>query len=92
MKQMTEIEINDALKKNPHWKRDASLIHRTWNFTNFLEAIAFVNQVAALAEQANHHPDILVQYSKVKISLWTHDCGGISDRDFSLAAQLDTLV
>ena len=57
-----------------------------------LEAIRFVNALAEEAERANHHPDILIQYSKVTLRLTTHDCDGLSERDFALAGVADGLA
>jgi 4a-hydroxytetrahydrobiopterin dehydratase len=64
-------------------------LQRTFKFDNFVDAMAFVNTVADLAEQAQHHPDILVRYSKVSLTLSTHDAGGISHKDFDLAREVD---
>lgn len=69
--------------------------HRTlskrFSFTDFLGAMAFVDRLAALAEEEQHHPDFSVHYSEVDVSLWTHTVGGLSENDFILAAKLDSL-
>jgi 4a-hydroxytetrahydrobiopterin dehydratase len=67
-------------------------LERTFELPSFPEAIAFVNRVAELAEQENHHPDIAVSYRKVTLRWTTHSEGGITDRDYALAAQSDGLV
>jgi len=67
----------------------ADEIRKTYQFENFVQAIAFVNRVADAAEAANHHPDIDIRYSRVAIALTTHDEGGISDKDVALAQQLE---
>jgi len=67
-------------------------LERTFELPSFPEAIAFVNRVAELAEQENHHPDIAVSYRKVTLRWTTHSAGGITDRDYALAAQSDGLV
>ena len=67
-------------------------IVRDWKFENFAEAIAFVNRVADAAEEANHHPDILVYgWNKVRLSLTNHSAGGLTDPDFEMAKVFDGL-
>ena len=74
------------------WRREANAITRTYTFKGFKRAIAFVNQVAAAANDANHHPDIHVErYRTVRIVLTTHATGGISDADIDLARRIDEL-
>jgi len=68
-------------------------IEREWKLADFADAIAFVNRVAAVAEQANHHPDILVHgWNKVRLTLSTHSEGGLTEADFQLAEQVDRLA
>jgi 4a-hydroxytetrahydrobiopterin dehydratase len=64
-------------------------LEKEYTFKNFKEALAFVNKVGAIAEEEGHHPDILLRWGKVKIMLWTHKIGGLSENDFILAAKLD---
>lgn len=64
---------------------------RRFRFPSFKEAITFVNQVAELAEEANHHPDILINYNRVTLTLTTHDEGGLTRRDFALATKINQL-
>ncbi len=85
-------EIKTALKELPHWEHEAKTIERTIEFDDFAQAIDFVNGVAELAEEAEHHPDIEIHYNKVRLILSTHSKGGITDKDFDLAEQIDTLV
>jgi 4a-hydroxytetrahydrobiopterin dehydratase len=66
-------------------------LERSFTFKNFKEALAFVNKVAAIAEEEGHHPDIALSWGKVTIRLWTHAIGGLSENDFILAAKIDTL-
>ncbi len=68
-----------------------SAIQRTWRFRDFPEALAFINRVGELAERANHHPDIHNSWATVILSLTTHDLGGLTDRDFDLAKQIDRI-
>ncbi len=74
------------------WGREGDEIVRHWKFENFADAIAFVNRVAEAAEDANHHPDILVYgWNKVRLSLTNHSAGGLTDADFEMAKVFDGL-
>ncbi|MBV9309521.1 MAG: 4a-hydroxytetrahydrobiopterin dehydratase [Solirubrobacterales bacterium] len=74
------------------WTLEGSEIVREWKFEDFKEAIAFVNRVADAAEQANHHPDILVHgWNKVRLSLTNHSAGGLTEVDFEMAEKFDQL-
>lgn len=64
---------------------------RRFEFRDFREAIAFVEKVAELAEAEDHHPDILISYNKVRLELWTHAVGGLSENDFIMAAKVNRL-
>ena len=75
----------------PDWKVDAGELARTFLFENFRAALRFVNQVAELAEEAGHHPDIDIRYNRVRLGLATHDTGGLTAKDFDLAAHIDKL-
>lgn len=86
---LSEGEIKERLKSLQGWQIKADEITKTYNHKDFIDAISFVNKVAILAEKANHHPDILIKYNKVTLTLSTHDEGGITDRDFSLAKKID---
>jgi 4a-hydroxytetrahydrobiopterin dehydratase len=80
------------LAATPGWTRDGAAIQRTWRFVDFKAAMIFVNGVAALAEKANHHPDVAIHYNEVTLRLWSHDAGGLTGRDFDLARRVaDTL-
>lgn len=92
---LSEAEIDVHLKEAEFWRRTGPKgqeIQRTWKFPSFAEAIKFVNFVAASADKMNHHPDILVQYNKVTLTLSTHDAGGLSERDFQFAKICDELT
>lgn len=71
------------------WEIDGDRLRKRYTLDSFPAAIAFVNRVAALAEAADHHPDILIEYRHVTLTLTTHDSGGLTARDFSLAARID---
>ena len=88
---LSEEDIASRLEGN-QWRREGSEIVREWRFENFVEAMGFVNRVADTAEEANHHPDILVHgWNKVKLSLTNHSAGGLTDADFEMAAKIDQL-
>ena len=67
-------------------------LERTFQFEDFVTALAFVNRVGELAEAENHHPDIAIHYSRVRLRWWTHTAGGITDRDRELAAKSGALA
>lgn len=64
---------------------------RDYAFPDFKSALAFVNEVGALAEEANHHPDILLGWGKVRLTLWTHTVDGVTERDYALADKIEGL-
>jgi 4a-hydroxytetrahydrobiopterin dehydratase len=85
---LSEQEIQDLLRKYPEWAVENGMLVRFWTFNDFVGAVAFVNRVAGLAEQASHHPDIDIRYNRVKLALVSHDAGGITARDAQMAAKL----
>lgn len=85
---LTAAEIEDVLKANPEWKLQQGKLVREWTFKDFVEAMAFVNRVAEIAEEAGHHPDIDVRYNHVLLGLVSHDAGGITTRDAAMASQI----
>jgi len=87
---LSEQELRDLLRKYPEWAIENGMLVRFWTFNDFSEAMAFVNRVAKLAEQAAHHPDIDIRYNRVKLALVSHDAGGITPRDAEIAAKLST--
>jgi 4a-hydroxytetrahydrobiopterin dehydratase len=91
MPRLNDDEIGERLGTLAGWRREGDRIVRRWRFPSFTAAIGFVNRVAALAEQQDHHPDILVHYVEVTLTLWSHDAGGLTERDFRLAARIDGL-
>ena len=82
-------ELKARLKKIPEWELEKKHIERTFEFDDFADAIDFVNAVAEVAEDEEHHPDIDIRYCVVKLAISTHDAGGVSERDFSLARAID---
>jgi 4a-hydroxytetrahydrobiopterin dehydratase len=91
MEKLSDAEIQTHLADVPEWSELNGAIQRTFHVADFVEAMRFVNQVAEAAEAMDHHPDILIRYNKVTLTLSTHDAGGITGKDFRLARQVDAL-
>lgn len=89
---LTEAEIEAALRGLPGWTREGGALRRTFRFAGFPEAVAFVDRLVAPAEAANHHPDLLVSFNCVQVTLTTHDSGGLTRKDVDLARAIDGLV
>jgi 4a-hydroxytetrahydrobiopterin dehydratase len=85
---LSEQELCDLLLELPEWAIEDGTLVRFWTFADFVQAMAFVNRVAQLAEQAGHHPDIDIRYNRVKLGLVSHDAGGITARDADMARKL----
>lgn len=87
-------KVEEYLASVTNWKvtKDGKEISRDFIFADFVSALAFVNQVGALAEAEEHHPDIFLHdYKQVTITLSTHDVGGLSENDFIVATKIDTI-
>lgn len=91
MAELNPEQIKTALPAVKEWKRQSASITRTFQFKDFAAAMAFVNKVANAAEAANHHPDIDIRWNKVTLTLATHSEGGLTQKDFDLAKQVDRL-
>ena len=74
------------------WLRDGQHLQRSDRFPTFRDAMAFVNAVAELAEQQNHHPDITINYCTVSLRVTTHDAGKLTDKDYTLAEAISLLL
>jgi 4a-hydroxytetrahydrobiopterin dehydratase len=92
MPALPESEITSRLGSLPGWQIQAGELTRIFIHKDFVAALAFVNKVGELAEQAGHHPDIDIRYNKVRLGLVTHDAGGLTAKDFDLAASVDKLA
>jgi len=92
---MAELLSDEEIKARldaSEWKQEGEHIVRDWKFDDFKAAMAFVNRVADGAEEANHHPDILVHgWNKVRLSLTNHSAGGLTATDFDVAKRFDSL-
>jgi 4a-hydroxytetrahydrobiopterin dehydratase len=88
-KKLSNQEISTRLKGIPGWKRKGQEISRLYVFSGCIAAMVFVHHVADLAERMDHHPDFLIQSKQVKLTLSTHDAGGLTVLDFELAKKID---
>ncbi|UJJ32120.1 4a-hydroxytetrahydrobiopterin dehydratase [Halopseudomonas maritima] len=88
-------EVRQQLDALPHWTLNEQAavprIERVYRFADFAQALAFVNQVGALAEAQNHHPALLLEWGKVSASWWSHDAGGVHTNDLTMAARTERL-
>jgi 4a-hydroxytetrahydrobiopterin dehydratase len=84
-------EISQRLGKLPGWTYRDNALYKKYTLDSFVSAIQFVNKIAEAAESAGHHPDITINYNVVGISLSTHSAGGVTQKDFDLAARIDQI-
>jgi len=89
---LSDIEIQRALGALPGWSRKGDAICKSYQFPTFPAGIAFLAQVAEVAEALQHHPDIDIRYTRVQFTLSTHDAGGVTAKDFDLAHRIEDLV
>ena len=89
---LSHAEIATHMTNRPDWQIERGELVRTFKFETFRDAVTFVNKVADLAEEANHHPDIDIRYDRVRLALVSHDAGGITTHDFAIAAGADRLA
>lgn len=92
MKELTPQEIAQALAEVSDWKKQPAAIQRTYVFRDFPTAMTFVNRVAEAAEKAWHHPDLDIRWNKVTLTFSTHEAGGLTRKDFELAAVCDVMA
>lgn len=92
MQKLTDSEIQQALSGLNLWMLDGGELVQQRTFKDFVAAMHFVNQVADLAEQAGHHPDIDIRYNRVRLALVTHDAGGITANDAAMARRINDLA
>ncbi|MEW5057475.1 MAG: 4a-hydroxytetrahydrobiopterin dehydratase [Cycloclasticus sp.] len=92
IQQATAADIEQFLQQQPEWQLREGKLYRNYLFVNFIEAFAFMTEVALYAEKANHHPEWFNVYKTVRIELTTHEVSGISERDFKLATQMERLA
>ena len=88
---LNDAQIEQELRSLPEWKLKGKEITKTFHLKDFVHAMGFVNLVALLAEKANHHPDIDIRWNNVTLTLSTHSAGGLTEKDFSLAKEIEKL-
>lgn len=88
---LSDIEIQRRLGSLQGWSRKGDLLTKTFQFRDFAGSMEFVNNIAGVAERANHHPDIDIRFNKVTCTLTTHDAGGITKKDLDLATEIEAL-
>jgi 4a-hydroxytetrahydrobiopterin dehydratase len=92
---LTDSAITQRLANLPTWQvtdeAGTRMLSRSWRTKNFMQGMAFAQAIAQLAERADHHPRLSVEYRHVTASWWTHSAGGLTERDFTMAAETDTL-
>ncbi|MDA0301444.1 MAG: 4a-hydroxytetrahydrobiopterin dehydratase [Chloroflexi bacterium] len=89
---LTEDQIAEGMTRVPLWERDGDRIVRDFQFADFVAALGFIVEIGALAERAQHHPEIINTYGHVRVSLTTHDASGLTTRDLQLAEAIDGRV
>ena len=89
---LSDLEIQRALGSLPGWARRGDVLTKTYTFKKFSEGIDFVQRIARAADKMDHHPDIDIRYTKITCTLQTHDAGGITGDDLSLAGTIETLI
>ncbi len=92
MTKLSEAEVQSRLSSLSGWSLANGKLHREFKFTNFVDAFGWMTQVALAAEKQDHHPEWFNVWNKVVVDLTTHDAGGISERDFKLAARMNDLA
>ncbi|HUA91930.1 MAG TPA: 4a-hydroxytetrahydrobiopterin dehydratase [Terracidiphilus sp.] len=89
---LNEQQSKERLSKLSGWQIEAGELVKTFTFKDFRGSLGFVNRVGEAAEAAGHHPDIDIRYNRVRLALVTHDAGGLTEKDFALAANADGLT
>ncbi|BDA72744.1 transcriptional coactivator/pterin dehydratase [Rivularia sp. IAM M-261] len=89
---LNESEIQERVQVLNGWSVESKTLCATRKFKDFIQAIDFVNKLVAPAESAGHHPDIEISYNTVKITLTTHDAGGLTQKDFDLAQVISQII
>lgn len=91
MEKLDQNIIKEKLKELPGWFLDKDTIRKDWKFGNFKEALSFINKMGELAEKHNHHPELFNVYNQVTLRFRTHDVGGVTEKDFSIAHDIEAL-
>jgi 4a-hydroxytetrahydrobiopterin dehydratase len=91
-KESSEAALDHRLANLPGWAMADGRLKKQFVFANFTEAFDFMSRVAEVAERRNHHPEWCNRYNQVQISLWTHECGQVTERDFELASAIEQAI
>ncbi|MBI3952921.1 MAG: 4a-hydroxytetrahydrobiopterin dehydratase [Chloroflexi bacterium] len=89
---LSDAQVQERLGALPGWSQTGKGIRKEYQLRDFVAAMGFVQQVALLAQRADHHPDMEIRWNQVVLTLWTHSEGGLTERDFRLAAQIDRVT
>lgn len=89
MAKLEQAEIERRMSALPGWEFKDNALRKLYRFKEFMDGIRFLNRVAEMAEAADHHPDVQINYTRVTFTCSTHDQGGVTDKDFKLAAQIE---
>ncbi len=92
MARLTDDAVEAALQKLRDWTYANGALMRRVSFPSFPDGIAFVNRVAAIAEQVGHHPDFAIHYATIELTLSTHDAGGVTEKDLDMARRIDGVL
>jgi 4a-hydroxytetrahydrobiopterin dehydratase len=92
MARLGDAEITEGLARLSGWRREGDAIVKRYVFPTFAEGIRFVDRVAVVADAMDHHPDIDIRWTAVTMRLWTHSAGGLTRRDFALAAKIEEVA
>ena len=92
MQKLSQSAIDQALTKLSDWQQAGEFIGREFKFKDFTEAFGFMTRVAFLAEKHGHHPDLYNVYNRVTLKFSTHDAGGLTEKDFAIAAEIDRIT
>jgi 4a-hydroxytetrahydrobiopterin dehydratase len=90
MAKLSPEQITEKLRTLAGWERKGETIAKQYTFKEFMDGIRFINRIAEIAEQMDHHPDIAVNYRRITFTLSTHDQGGITEKDFKLADAIES--
>lgn len=89
---LTDTEIRSALDRLAGWHQKEKAIERIFEFPDFKNSMRFVNRIAGEAEEAQHHPDITINYNRVSLALISHDSGGVTERDIKMARRINEIA
>lgn len=91
MTKLNEEQVAVYLGKLPDWTYESEALRKTFQLPDFRNAIRFVHQIADIVEKDNHHPDLLIRFNKVTVTLTTHDVHGVTGKDFLVAQQIESI-